>query len=1367
MFVSEIYDEAAEILATTDKDKIFRKLTQAVQSLMESGHWYHTNAEVDVCTGWDGQTITLPRGIEVPLAVNIDGSPQYFRGRLFQYHVNGGGMYNPVGWAWDDRGFVATLMDIRQPSQLVAIAESSNDAGKTIRIVGTDSNNRNLRSQLADGTGVDGILLPIHAQSDFPYGMILPDYNTINTREAAVTPINTFLSSVTQLMAGQAMVFSSNQSFPVLVNGTTYYVGNVTTTATGTTIQLFATSLDAMAGNNPISLQSIPSSSATFTLTDQRPCNLLTAVEVPKLGSIQLGLNTPNEVTVVANTNGIPAPLAEGVTYYANQLTPTGTGLYDLQLFNTLLDATNNTNPITLSDYESTSSFYLQVRKAIAPECVFTFTVPHLFNTGDIVQAVTNGGTLPQPLLQNVNYYVHKIDAQTITIHSNYTDAVSGNNPIIATTQGSGVNSFAKLIPATAVIGSSNNIQAPGFNLSSIVANGSGAQVTGYASGGVTNILGSGGNYTVLPSISFSDTGGYGYTTTPTLILSTPIGFSGTAATPTVNMSTDTTTGKKYISSVSVFGSAGSGYSYSNPPTVSFTGGGGYGAIATATVGDVMTSITKVTGGAGYAASAKTFTGVQISDSANPNASGATATVVVNASGSITSITLTASGSGYSTTYSSATGNLTLSGGNDGSGNQIGTPSTAATFTSASSLGAISSITLQPLGSGASATVSFASGSSGSIIASIVNPGSGYIFPPRITLTGGTSTTVAAFYSVITTTSVTQYFIVNPGKGYTIAPAITVTNGGGTGATATSSINTGITALTITNHGAGYGANLNNTGLISATDATGQGFAGTFSTNSSGVITSFVIQNSGYGYTNPTIVFTGASTPSTVAVASPTWGTLISVNPVSLGNNYTSNPTVTVTASTGVYVQFSSTGTLPTPLVSGASYRAEAPDSASSFTVMNTDFSPVNITDEGAGNFYLVISRTFALGFAQAGTINGTPVNATIWSGDFSSFTPNGSTYYTIYFASDYLTPSPMSAGGQYYLYPISSTQAFITDNSYNPITVTELGVGQSYYAVQYTASAVVYNLQFTADNLQYLTSGELVTFTSSGLLPNGMSSATNAYTLSISGNTFTVSPVIGFTDLGSGQLYLNIESTVTVNAATSITAAESVYETGTEVQVRPNTGDTLPSGLSVQTPYFVSRLTNNTFALYNTQQEAQTGGTIGLVTYTNTGNTAESTFLVDAIEPATLVKTVQHVDKPITDGYVSLYAFDNGRSNDMTLIGQYHPSETNPMYRRIRIGKSAAWARILYRVKAPTITSIYDYIPIEQPRAVITAVHAVDLEDKDFMDQAAKYWAMALSYLKNQQNSMDGHAMQPPQINGITYGDRTDPVIDGGYFYF
>jgi hypothetical protein len=51
-------------------------------------------------------------------------------------------------------------------------------------------------------------------------------------------------------------------------------------------------------------------------------------------------------------------------------------------------------------------------------------------------------------------------------------------------------------------------------------------------------------------------------------------------------------------------------------------------------------------------------------------------------------------------------------------------------------------------------------------------------------------------------------------------------------------------------------------------------------------------------------------------------------------------------------------------------------------------------------------------------------------------------------------------------------------------------------------------------------------------------------------------------------------------------------------------------------------------------------------------------------------------------------------------------------------------------------------------------------MEDKDFAEQAARYWAIALNYLKNQQEYIDGHAMTPPQINNITYGDGTDVFI-------
>jgi hypothetical protein len=130
---------------------------------MESGHWTHSTAEVDICTGWDRCTVTLPRGIEVPLAVNTDGSPLYFRNRLFQYHVNKGGVYSAVPWAWDDRGFTATMMDIIQPSQLVAIAEVSNDAGKQLRVLGTNQWNATLRSQTPNGEGVDGLYVPIYS----------------------------------------------------------------------------------------------------------------------------------------------------------------------------------------------------------------------------------------------------------------------------------------------------------------------------------------------------------------------------------------------------------------------------------------------------------------------------------------------------------------------------------------------------------------------------------------------------------------------------------------------------------------------------------------------------------------------------------------------------------------------------------------------------------------------------------------------------------------------------------------------------------------------------------------------------------------------------------------------------------------------------------------------------------------------------------------------------------------------------------------------------------------------------------------------------------------------------------------------------
>ena len=1223
MFVSQIFDEASEILGTTDQSKVFRKLTQAVQALMESGHWFHTQAEVDVCTGWDGCTVTLPKGIEVPLAVNIDGSPLYFRGRLFQYHVNKGGVYNSVDWCWDDRGFVATQMDIRQPSQVVAVAESDADVGKTLRLVGTNQWNRDLRGQLPDGTGVDGLIVQIHSLSDFARGSIKPDNNTIVTRSASITPFNEFTSSSDhQFGSGENVVLSSaTGTVPTgLTVSTQYYVGVVSPTK----IQLYTDPLYAQKGEYPINLTSI-AGAGTLELTNQRNASLVTALSLSTTPTISLEVG--NEI--VFSGSPLPSPLVAGVTYFINQIDSN-----TLQIYASLSDAQTQTNPIYLSG--SIIYFNAQIRKPIAPITNLVFNYPHLFQTKDVVQAYTNGGTLPQPLVSAQNYYVQVVDPLTIILHTSALDAETGNNPVVLTTSGSGQNTITKLIPASASIGKTANITAHGFtNLPT--ATGSGATVTATVSGPVTSL---------------------------TLV------------------------------------HVGSGYT--SAPTVTLTGGGGYGATAHAVVGTIPSTSQYQT---------------------------------------VIALVLDNPGAGYTSAPT-----VVFSGG--GGTNASGTSSVTNSFVTSYS---------------------------------IVNGGSGYTVPPYLTFpTPGPGQTAPIATSVIADGVVSNILITNPGTGYTTPPSVSFSGGNGYGATATAII-------------------------------------------SGGNVTSVVITAGGSGYTSPPgVVFTGGGGSNASADASISDGAITSINVVSQGTGYSTAPVVTVTPSTGVFVSFSTTGTLPEPLKEGATYRAEAPStSAGQFTLFNDDYSPVSIASIGSGQLYLDITRSFSVGFTNT------------WSGDFSG-TPTGT---SIYFGTDYLLPvtsPPIDNGstafslirltnttaqvyaatftgdttsGTNFISNVSSTAGLSSGNLisgsgvpngtvithiddpsqtitlsnnvtvdqsggnfYQIVSTSQLGTGQSYFALQYSVTAISYENLVFPSYLEFLQDDTRVRFSSSGTLPTPLD-ATTDYKISVTGNNVKVKTMSGFdisfSDLGVGQLYLKVIRDVVPVSPNTVTLENAFFDTGTSVIPRPVEGDILDPHLIAGTTYYVRFIDSGTIALYDTQKHANnTTSTTGLITFTTVGNSSTSTFFLDAVGEPTFVKAISHVEKPITEGYISLYAYDYGRSNDMALIGQYHPSEVNPKYRRIRVGKPAAWARIIYRVKHPTITSIYDYIPVEQERAIIAAVHAIDLEDKDFAEQAAKYWQLAFGYLRNQQSSMDGHAMEPIQVNGLTYGDQTDPIIDSGSGY-
>lgn len=1252
MFVEQIFEECAEILGTTDEKRVYRKISQAVQTLMESGHWMQSTAEVDVCTGWDRCTLALPRGIDVPLAVNIDGSPVYFRNRLFQYHVNKGGRYNPVEWAWDDRGYTATLMEIIQPSQLVAVAESENDVGKIIRVTGIDGNNRDLRSQLKDGTRVDGLLIPIHSQSDFAYGTIAADDATIRTREVAISPINKFTSATPHTLdSGQGMsVTAISGTIPVpLSNGQTYYIGVLD----ALTIQIYNDSLNAQAGNYPISLQSIVGA-GPLKFLDSRTSFVVTALQFASAPTIEIttanpitfpstllvsitGVASTNIITAVGNvfqnnqaikftflnggsglntttqyyvinksgdtfqvstsiggsvagfttdiTSGtisaiqtLPAPLKSGVTYFGNLLDST-----NLQIFESISDAQANVNEVHTTG--STSSINIDIRKEIVPETKLKFSVDHYLSQGDQVQVFTSGGTLPQPLIANQNYFVNIISTKEVSIHTTQADALASSptnfiNPIKITTAGVGTISLIKLIPASAVAGELSQITAPGLSIAP--PTGSGADFTPVVVGSVV-------------SINLTDQGS-SYTTDPVVTISPPPA----------------------------------------PPSGS-------------------TIITRQ----------------------------ATAYAIRN-----------------SISYQ------------------------------------ISSIVIQ-------------------------DPGFGYITPPSVVISAPTTPPIFNVISLVTTglicTATTQ--LAHP---YKTGDVVTISNANNVAYNNDFIVNnTGVNSFTFE-----LPSTQPNPSPVTGSYFKAQLKIGTQATANCTVQTSilagFTRNNAGSGYINPPqIEIIGGGGSGATATANISNGEVTSLNVVTSGSGYTSTPSAKITSSTDVFVQFSSTGTLPAPLLSGTSYRAEKPLNPSTgvFTVKNADFSNINITSAPTGSFYVVLSRVFGVSFTNK------------WLGDFTNLT----TPSTIYFGTDYLLPttSPAIDNGATpaYLNISSNSVAQAYNSSANAITggttglinVTSFGTGQSYYAKRFSVSPLPYNNLIQPYSVEFLQENETVRFSTSGTLPAPLALSTD-YQVKLLGdsvNVYSGGVLVPITTPGTGQLSLDIQRILTASPSTSIVADASLYTTGQSITVRAKSGDVLPDGLVSGATYFVRRIDNNEFELYSTKSQAQNlSSTNGRISYLTSGSSVSSVFYVDAIEAPILVKSVANIQKPLTDGYVSLYAMDYGRSNDLTLIGQYHPNEVNPQYRRIRLGKPCAWARIAYRLKPPIISSKYDYIPIEHDRAIITAVHACDLEDKDFAEQALRYWGFAMAYLKNQQEHQDGHAFVPPQVNAITYGDRTDVVM-------
>jgi hypothetical protein len=134
------------------------------------------------------------------------------------------------------------------------------------------------------------------------------------------------------------------------------------------------------------------------------------------------------------------------------------------------------------------------------------------------------------------------------------------------------------------------------------------------------------------------------------------------------------------------------------------------------------------------------------------------------------------------------------------------------------------------------------------------------------------------------------------------------------------------------------------------------------------------------------------------------------------------------------------------------------------------------------------------------------------------------------------------------------------------------------------------------------------------------------------------------------------------------------------------------------------------------------------------------------------VVSRITHIVKARTIGDVRLSSFDNAacsanQSASGCLLGIFEPDETIPLYRRIKLGYRAKWARLAYRKRTFRINSLNDRILLHSRLALVLAMRAVQFWHDTDAANATMFEAHAVRILTEKEQSLEGPAMMPIQV--------------------
>jgi hypothetical protein len=353
--------------------------------------------------------------------------------------------------------------------------------------------------------------------------------------------------------------------------------------------------------------------------------------------------------------------------------------------------------------------------------------------------------------------------------------------------------------------------------------------------------------------------------------------------------------------------------------------------------------------------------------------------------------------------------------------------------------------------------------------------------------------------------------------------------------------------------------------------------------------------------------------------------------------------------------------------------------------------------------------------------------------------------------------PSQVDQSTLYFVRKISNSLVEIYDSAVNanaaPPTVTGRisavtpGADILYLSRAQSVTVSPRDNSLDIDFTAFLENLTTVRFTTDGALPAPLATGTD-YRVNVVGDLIEVyttgNVLVPLTTVGSGNHEMLVSRSMTVPAATSLDVFDHGFATGTALTV--TTSSALPSPLLPSTTYFFRSINDDQVELYSSEAEASAApATTGRVTFLSTGTGSQR--LVVSRAPAS-VRTVSSIEKPVTDGYIRLYAWDTSRTGNIALLGDIHPTETVPAYRRIRINKSATSVRLKYRRRAFDILTERDFINLDSRMAILMMVQSQELLFKKFIAESEQYRLIAVEYLNKRHRALDGPRAPTFQIN-------------------